>query len=163
MSLELNSKRLYQSSGKEKESRCLVVHVHYKTWNKAFSRWVVQRRQKNVRKSVMHVQSCCFVNLNLLLFCRSCCCRLRRCLSSPIINKFQAPARVAKHFGAGGTALTDRRRDQGRASPWGLGWRPCWVRRCYRESLCWKMALNWVITGQIIWAAQNHTTWHKIT
>ena len=37
-----------------------------------------------------------------------------------------------------------------------LGWGPCWVRRCYRESLCWKMALNWVITGQIIWAAQNH-------
>lgn len=44
-----------------------------------------------------------------------------------------------------------------------LGWGPFWVRRCYRESLCWKMALNWVITGQIIWAAQNHTTWHKIT
>lgn len=44
-----------------------------------------------------------------------------------------------------------------------LGWGPCWVRRWYRESLCWKMAVNWVITGQIIWAAQNHTTWHKIT
>ena len=30
----------------------------------------------------MHVQSCCFVNLNLLLFCHSCCRRRRRCLSS---------------------------------------------------------------------------------
>ena len=31
----------------------------------------------------MHVQSCCFANLNLLLFCRSCCHRRRRrrCLS----------------------------------------------------------------------------------
>ena len=28
----------------------------------------VQRRLRNVQKSVMHVQSCCFVNLNLLLF-----------------------------------------------------------------------------------------------
>ena len=29
---------------------------------------VVQRRQRNVLKRVMHVQSCCFSNLNLLLF-----------------------------------------------------------------------------------------------
>ena len=44
---------------------------------------VVQRRQRNVSKSVMHVQSCCFTNLNLLLFCRSRCRRRRRrrCLS----------------------------------------------------------------------------------
>ena len=34
------------------------------------------------KKSVMHVQSCCFTNLNLLLFCRSRCRRRRRCLSS---------------------------------------------------------------------------------
>ena len=31
--LELNSKRLYRSSGKEKESRCLVFTVLNKTWN----------------------------------------------------------------------------------------------------------------------------------
>ena len=46
---------------------------------------VVQRQQRNVQKSVMHVQSCWFGNL-LLLFCRSRCrwrrCRRRRCLSS---------------------------------------------------------------------------------
>ena len=29
---------------------------------------VVQRQQRNVQKSVMHVQSCCFACLNLLLF-----------------------------------------------------------------------------------------------
>ena len=47
---------------------------------------VVQRRQRNVSKSVMHVQSCCFPNLNLLLFCRSRCRRRRRCLSSLVAS-----------------------------------------------------------------------------
>ena len=45
---------------------------------------VVQRRQGNVQKSVMHVQSCCFARLNLLFFCSSCCRRRRRCISSLI-------------------------------------------------------------------------------
>ena len=31
---------------------------------------VVQGRLRNVQKSVMHVQSCCFANQNLLLFSR---------------------------------------------------------------------------------------------
>ena len=39
---------------------------------------------RNVQKSVRHVQSCCFANLNLLPFCRSRCRRRRRCLSSRI-------------------------------------------------------------------------------
>ena len=30
---------------------------------------VVQRHERNVQKIVMHVQSCCFADLNLLLFC----------------------------------------------------------------------------------------------
>ena len=34
---------------------------------------VVQRRQRNVQKSVMHVQSSCLAGLNLSLFCRSRC------------------------------------------------------------------------------------------
>ena len=38
----------------------------------------------------MHVQSCCFANLNLLLFCRSRCRRYRRCLSSLLLS--------SKHF-----------------------------------------------------------------
>ena len=42
----------------------------------------VQWRQKNMQKSVMHVQSCCFAYLNLFLFCRSRCRRCRRWLSS---------------------------------------------------------------------------------
>ena len=32
---------------------------------------VVKRRLTNVQKCVMHVQSCCFANINLSLFCRS--------------------------------------------------------------------------------------------
>ena len=45
---------------------------------------VVQRRQRNVQKSVLQVQSFCFPNLIQLLFCRSHCHRhLRRgCLTS---------------------------------------------------------------------------------
>ena len=39
-----------------------------------------QRQLRNVQKSKMHVQSCCFANLNLFFFCRSRC--RRRCLSS---------------------------------------------------------------------------------
>ena len=42
----------------------------------------MQRLEGNVKKSVMHAQSCCFVNPNLLLFCRSPCRRRRRRLSS---------------------------------------------------------------------------------
>ena len=49
----------------------------------------MQRRERNVQESVMHVQSCCFTNLNLLLFCRSCWGRRRRCLSS-LIHKHEA-------------------------------------------------------------------------
>ena len=79
---ELNSKRLYQSSGKEKESCCLVFPSSTKREIRHFHVVVVQRRQRNVQKSVMHVQSCCFVNLNLLLFSRPRCRRPRGCLSS---------------------------------------------------------------------------------
>ena len=51
---------------------------------------VCSRPRKNVKLgtfrlfacSVMHVQSCCFSNLNLLIFCRSRCRHRRRCLRS---------------------------------------------------------------------------------
>ena len=59
--LELNSKRLYQSS----ESCCLVFTSSTKRDIMHFHVLVVQWRKRNVGKSVMHVQGCCFVNLNL--------------------------------------------------------------------------------------------------
>ena len=63
--LELNSKGLYQSSGKEKESCCLVFPSSTKREISHFHVLVVQQRHRNVHKSVMHVHSCCFANLNL--------------------------------------------------------------------------------------------------
>ena len=56
-----------------------VIKKILKNWS--FHVVVVQRRQRNVQKSVMHVQSCCFANLNLLLFCRSLCRRRHRLYS----------------------------------------------------------------------------------
>ena len=58
--LELNSKGLYQSSRKEKESCCLVLPSSTKCEIRHFHVVVVQRRLRNVQKSVMYVQ---------LLFC----------------------------------------------------------------------------------------------
>ena len=70
--LELDSKRLYmyRSSEKEKESRRTVFTFSKKGGIRKFHVVVVQWRERNVQKSVIHVQSCCFANLNLLLFCR---------------------------------------------------------------------------------------------
>ena len=91
----VDSKRLYKSSKKEKESCCLVFPSSTKCEIRHFHVVVVQHRLRNVQKSVMLLQSCCFVNLNQLLFCRSRCrcrcrCRYRRnrrrCLSFLLLN-----------------------------------------------------------------------------
>ena len=82
--LELDSKGLHQSPGKEKESCFLLVLSSKKREIRQFNVVLVQRRQISVQKTVMHVQSCCFVCLNLLLFCRSRCRRRRRCVNSLI-------------------------------------------------------------------------------
>ena len=66
--LELNSKGLHESSGKEKESYCLLFPYSTKREIRQFHVEVVQRRRINVQKRVMDVQSCCFHCLNLLLF-----------------------------------------------------------------------------------------------
>ena len=61
--LWMNSKGLFQSSGKEKENCCFVFPSSTKREIRHFHVVVVQRRQRNVQKKVMHVQS--------LLFCQS--------------------------------------------------------------------------------------------
>ena len=76
MFLGLNSKGLYQTFRKRTRSCGLVFTSWTKREFRHFHVVVVQRlwRQRNVqKKSVMHGQSCCFANLNLLLFCRSRC------------------------------------------------------------------------------------------
>ena len=69
--LELNSKGLYQSSGKEKESCCLVFPSSTKREIRDFHVVVVdvQRRLiRNLQKMAMPEQRCGFANLSLLLF-----------------------------------------------------------------------------------------------
>ena len=64
----LATKGLYQSARKEKESGRLLFLSAKKREIRYFHVAVVQRRLRSVQKSVMQVQSCCFANLNLLLF-----------------------------------------------------------------------------------------------
>ena len=54
----------------EKKKKVVVRLFPFSTKReiRQFHTVVVQRRQRNVQKSVMHVQSCCFARLNLLLF-----------------------------------------------------------------------------------------------
>ena len=62
----VNSKGLYLRSEKEKENCCLVFTSSIKRETIWFYVVVVaQQRQRNVPKSVLHVQSCCFPYLNL--------------------------------------------------------------------------------------------------
>ena len=75
----------HKIKGQEKKtSRCLVFTSSTKREMRHFHVVVVPWWQRNVQKSMMHVQICCFVYLNLLLFCRSHWHRHRCCLSSLI-------------------------------------------------------------------------------
>ena len=80
---------MYRSAGKEKESRCLVFTFFTKREIRPFHLLVVNWRQRNVHKSVMHLQSCCLVNLNLLLFCPSRWRRRRRCSLFTCLSSLQ--------------------------------------------------------------------------
>ena len=66
--LELNSKGLYQSLGKEEESFCLVFPSWTKCDIRQFHIVIMQWRQRNAQRRVTHKQSC---NVNLLLFLSS--------------------------------------------------------------------------------------------
>ena len=68
--LELNFKRLYRSPGKQKESRCLVFASSKKQKKhvKLADFRAVTTKKKNVQKSVMLVQSCCFFLIKPVAF-----------------------------------------------------------------------------------------------
>ena len=70
---------------KFREQSCLVFTSSIKGEIKQFHVVVVQRRQRNGQKSVMHVQSCFFLYLNYCFFCRSRCRYRRRCTSSLLL------------------------------------------------------------------------------
>ena len=59
--LELNSKGLCQSIGKEKESNCCCLFTSSSKHEiRHFCVVVMEWRQRNVQKTVMRMQSCCF-------------------------------------------------------------------------------------------------------
>ena len=66
--LELNSKRLCQSSGKENDSRGLTFMSSNKSELRHYHVVVVQWQQRNVQKSVMHGKSCCFAMYKPIAF-----------------------------------------------------------------------------------------------
>ena len=70
----LNRRGPYLSLEKKSDNVCVVLTYLIKRASeiRKFHVAVVQQRLRNVQKSVMHVQSCFFVNLNLLLVLRCC-------------------------------------------------------------------------------------------
>ena len=90
----LNFKGLYRSSKKKLENYCLVVlcsRPPQKSEIRQFHVVVGQRRQRNVQKSVMHVQRMLFssVNLNQLLFCSTSRRLSRGCLKVTLHGKIR--------------------------------------------------------------------------
>ena len=73
--LMLNPKKPYLNLEKEKENFCVLFNYSIKRAREVskFHVTVVQRRLRNVQKSVMDVQN------NLLFFCLFCSRRRRRC------------------------------------------------------------------------------------
>ena len=71
MFLDLNSKELYQSLGKEKKVVVLCSRPRQNVSIRHFHVVVGQRRQRNVQKSLMRVQSCCFANKTYCFFALS--------------------------------------------------------------------------------------------
>ena len=73
---------------RKRKSLCCVHLSYYLTGTREIGKFhvaIVQRRLRYVQKRVMHVQSCCFANVSLLLFCRSrcrLCCFISILLSS---------------------------------------------------------------------------------
>ena len=80
------SERTVSKLEKEKENFCVVYSKKWAREIRKFPVAVLQWWQRNVQKSLMQMQSCCFANnIILLLFCHSCCRHRRRCLSSPLL------------------------------------------------------------------------------
>ena len=57
----------------------------------------LQGQKKVQKKSVMHLQGCCFAYLNVLIFCRSCCCPHSHCLKLPINSNIPQNSQVVSN------------------------------------------------------------------
>ena len=85
---------------RERNLSCRLFTSSIKREIRHFPVVVVQWRQRNVQKSVMHVQSCCFAysTSRLLLFWRSRCRRRRGILKSLMIASVQKPPLLEKNW-----------------------------------------------------------------
>ena len=83
-SLGLNPKGPCLSLEKEKEHFWVVLTYFVKRVIRKFYVAIMQRRLRNVHKSVMHVESC-FSDISHLFFSSSLCRSRRRCLSSLLL------------------------------------------------------------------------------
>ena len=68
MSLELNSKQLYRSSGKEEKVVVLCSRLRQNVNSGTFTLLSGNDGKEMYNKSVMHVQSCCFANQTYCFF-----------------------------------------------------------------------------------------------
>ena len=86
--LGLNPKGPYLSSEKEKENFCDVFthSVKQACEIRKFHVAVVQQRLRNVQKAWCACKVVVLLNINLLLFNCSRCCRRRRCLNSLLLR-----------------------------------------------------------------------------
>ena len=83
---ENESERIVSKLRKRKRKFLYCIHQLHKagTWGGSFMSQTLTTSKK-VQKSVMHLQSCCFANINRYLFFRSRCPHRRCCLSSPLL------------------------------------------------------------------------------
>ena len=68
MSLELNSKQLYQSSGKDEKVVVFCSRPRQDVNSGIFTLLSGNDGKEMYKKSVMHVQSCCFANQTYRFF-----------------------------------------------------------------------------------------------
>ena len=64
----VESERAVSKLQKEKENFCVVYSIKRSRETRKFHVAVLQRRLRDVQKSVMHVQSCCFANIKPTTF-----------------------------------------------------------------------------------------------
>ena len=83
-----------------KRKRNFLCYVHLLREVRKFHVTVMQQSLKNVQKNVMHVRSCCFTNINLLLFLPFSLPSLSSFPKLPfvVIKKFCYHGNVTSHF-----------------------------------------------------------------
>ena len=103
----VKSERTVSKFRKRKRNFLCCAHLLHKIkWNRTFHVAVLQQRLRNVQKSVMHVQSWFFANLNLFF-----CCSPSPLQKLPIvvIQKFCYHGNVTSHFSSPETKLVQSR------------------------------------------------------